>query len=307
MAVKEVKEETFEEVFDKAASEADGTVVTETTEDKKATETHEKQVEVGEKVETGEKPEDKTPKVVQEEDYKQKYSSLQGMFEKLSKDFEDYKKEKVEKEEKVPEKPKETAPEPDVVDEELESYLKEYDYIAKNQDKLTAKRLMKVLTEFREGFKKEINDKYDIPSKKVDALLESKLQEDYDEHLGAIMEAHNDYGKVYQKKDIEVWIETLPRTQKKVLKAILEDGDTDEVIELIGDFKKIKGIVTEPEKEEDKTDTKEKEIKKQEKEDKLKSMETVEGKKGAIGGNIHKAEDYDEAFDEAASKDEKKK
>jgi hypothetical protein len=294
----EIVEETFDDLFDKAALEVDGVVTTETTEDKKATETSTKQEEVDKKAE---KETEKESEKVETDDFKQKYSTLQGMFEKLSHDFEDLKKEKEVKKEKEPEKPEVTTPKTEERDEDLEKYLEEYDFIAKNQTKLTTKELNKI----KDAIIKEISEKYDVPVKKVDALIEKKLDDEYNEHVDAIHGAHKDYGKKYQKSDIETWIDTFSGTQKKVYRQIFEDGDTDEVIELIGNFKEVKGFTDKKDIDSDaENKAKEKEEKdkkiKEEKENKLKEMETVEGhKKSAIGGNFHRAEDFDSAFDEA--------
>jgi len=302
----EEKEETFEESFD-VASKEDGkpedkkeeTEVTETT-DTKVTEKKEGEDNKGKKEE---KP----------EEVEHKYETLQGMFKKLSEDFESYKKEhEPKKEEKEDEKPKvEPKPEEEEVpDTELEGYLKEYDYIARNQEKLTTKALKKVLSDFSENFKKELIEKYDITIKGAEKLISEKLQEDIEIHIGTIMEAHPDYileeekktGKEgFTRKEVETWVNTLSPIRKREYKAILEDGSTEEAIELLSIFKEANGIVTK--KDENDEDLKDEKVKEKElKEKKLQELETVKHKKGTVGlGSKGKSEDFEGAFDEAIS------
>jgi hypothetical protein len=307
MAKEIQKEETFDDFFEKAASEGDGdSTDTKTSEEENVAKTHEDQDEVTKTVNKEDETIETEPKKEETVDIEHKYKTLQGMFEKMSHDFETYKKEQETKEtktENVDKETKDVTPKQEEVDEELEDYLKQYDFIAKNQSKLTEKVLKTVLSSFKNEIVKEINEKYDIPVKEVKALVETKLQDEYNEHIGAIHGAHKDYGKDYQKKDITEWIETLNGTKKKLYKELIESGDTDEVIELIDEFKKVKGIGIVDEDKEDTDD-----IKKQnkEKEQKLKSMETVESKKRAIGGDIKKADNYDDAFDEASRVSDKK-
>ena len=192
----------------------------------------------------------------------------------------------------------------------LRDYQKEYDYIARNQGKLTEKALKKVLSNFAESFKKELIEKYDITIKGAEKLISEKLQEDIETHVATIMEAHPDYileeekkaGKEgFTKKEVEGWVNTLSPIRKREYKAILDDGSTEEAIELLSIFKEVNGIVTK--KEEVDEDLKDEKVKEKElKEKKLQELETVKHKKGTVGlGSKGKAEDFEGAFDEAIS------
>jgi hypothetical protein len=305
---KEAKEEDFEKSFDEATVETDGKKVE--TEEKEEVDTKDtktvdtKVAKPEEGVDEKDKKEEVKPTY---EELEQKHKSLQGMFKKTSEDFEELKKAKVEKVEEKPEvkpKPKEEVEE--VVDEELETYLKEYNYIAKNQEKLTTKALKKVLSDFAEGFKKELTEKYDITIKGAEKLISEKQKEDFEIHIGTIMEAHGDYGtkeekengkKTFCKADVESWIDTLSPIRKREYGAILEDGNTEEVVDLLTVYKEVNGITKKEEKEE--VDDKEKEEKENLKNKKLEELETVKSKKSPVSGSLKKVEDFDGAYDEA--------
>ena len=303
----EEKEETFEESFD-VASKEDGKQEYKK-EETKDTETSE--TKVTEKKEGKDDKGEKEEKKPTYEELEHKYGSLQGMFKVKSEEVEELKKQKEEKKEE--EKPK-VEPKPDekeeVPDMELESYQKEYDYIARNQGKLTEKALNKILSNFSESFKKELIEKYDITIKGAEKLISEKLQEDIEIHIATIMEAHPDYileeekkvGKEgFTKKEVEIWVNTLSPIRKREYKAILEDGSTEEAIELLSIFKEVNGIVTK--KDEADEELKDEKVKEKElKEKKLQELETVKHKKGTVGlGSKGKSEDFEGAFDEAIS------
>jgi len=311
MSEKDEKDVTFEEIFDNIASgEGDGGKDTETPDPNKDAKPKVGEEDVSDKPEsdtkdeTEDKDKGKDTDDTKEDTYEevvQKYKSLQGMYDKSETDKRDLEKKLKEKEKPVDEKDKEVdstpKPEEEQPDPELDKYKEEYDYIHKNEAKIRARELKK----FREDLVKEIADTYDLPIKAVNSLIQEKLTEDTKAHQGAIMESHPDYGKEYQKKDILDWVETLSPAKKKTYKEIIEEGEVEEVVDLITDFKAAKGI--KPNTEEVDEDNKDKDETKEkarlEKERKLKEMETVKSKKRAIGGDVKKAEDYESAFEEA--------
>ena len=302
------KEEDFEKSFDEASVEVDGKDKVEKEVDTKVTETADTKVAKPEEgVDDKGKKEKEEVKPTYEE-LTQKHKTLEGMFKKMSEDLEELKKPKEVEPKKEEEKPKvEPKPEEEVPDKELEDYQKEYDYIARNQAKLTVKELNKVLKSFAEGFKKELVEKYDITIKNAEKLILEKQDEDAIFHLTSIQEAHEDYGKEFKRKDVVDWIGTLSPIKKREYNAVLEDGSTEEVIDLISAYKEVKGIVIKKEEiEEDpeKIKAEEEKIKKEElKNKKLTELETVKNKKSVVGlSSGKKAEDFESAFDEALEK-----
>lgn len=303
MPEKEEKEETFDEVFNKVAGETDGDVNKD--EDTKTVDTDDV-TKPKEDSERGKGVEEKVKLTYEELEHKHK--TLQGMFEKTSQELEKLKesKEVEEKPKKEEEKPK-AEPKPEEEDTELTEYLKEYSYISRNEAKLRKKEL-EVL---KKDIVKEISKTYDIPIKAAEKLVQDKINEDAENHLVSIMEAHEDYGtekekvvgtKVFTKKDVQEWIDTLSPIRKREYNAIIEEGNTEEVIDLLTEYKKAKDIPVKTNEgvDEDK-DKKDKELR-------LEEMETVKGKKGSVSTSLKKVEDYENAFDEAVKKaDEAKK
>lgn len=281
-----MKEKDFDEIFDEVTTEKEGS--------DEETETLEEEVTKsleGELNEEGKKKDKPEPTY---EELLQQYKSLQGMFEHettRTKELEEkFNKFLEESKPKQDEKPK-----PEETDAELEKYIQDYDYIHKNEAKLRKKEYETLKKEMW----KEISEKYDISIKSAEKLIEDKVIEEENKHIKAISEVHSDYGKDFQHKDIVDWINTLSPSIKKAYMEIVVDGTTEEVIELITDYKEAKSMKVstnkDNEKDMEKVDTD------KEKEKKLKEMEVVKGKKSPVGGSMKGAEDFDSAFDEATS------
>jgi hypothetical protein len=286
----EEKVETFEDVFAEAAEEPEGNKAEAGKSDEPKKE-EPKEVEPKKEGEVEPKKEDE-PKV---EDYEQKYKSLQGMFNSEAEKRQALEEEvKKLKEPKPEEKKPEPKPEEDKPDPELDEYLKEYDTIAKNESKLRKKELAALKTEI----KKEMAEELGVPFRKIEELLNTRDEEAELTHVASILDAHEDYGIAFDRPQVEEWISKLSPLKKREYGAILGEGSTEEVVELLTEYKKANNISLKKEEESDTTNQEEDE----EKEKKLKSMEAVKHKKTPVGDTANKKEDYEGAFDEAAKK-----
>lgn len=288
-------EKDFDELFEEAANE-DGTSKKEATEEEKAEAKKLADAKAAEEADSKNKEGEEDSKY---EELEHKYKTLQGMIEHEQKEKSEIAKGKKELEDRLAaidvartgNSPK-PSEEEEGKDEELEKYLADYAYISSNESKLRKRELDKL----KKDIVAEISKVYEVPIKTVERLVEEDAEVKLAVHVGAIKEAHEDYGTTIQKEDIVKWAETLTPTRKKASLAVIKEGDTDEVIDLIREYKEANNISTEKpnDSSEDKMKTK--------KTDKLESLEVVKGKKGPVtGGGKGKAESYDDAFNEAAS------
>jgi len=284
----------FEELFEEASKEGGQEDSTKTTDKKVDGKTEEetqaeKDAALKKQTEGDNKP--------TYEEVEQKYKSLQGMIESQQREKDELAKKAKELEDKLfaidearGGKPK---PEAQPEDAELTEYLKDYAYISGNEAKLRKKELEQLKKDVIE----EISKTYEVPIKSVEKIVAENDEVKAAIHLGSIKEAHEDYGEAFKKEDVVKWVETLSPARKKANMAIIEEGDTEEVIDLITSYKEANNIpITKEESSSDEVKTK---IKKDER---LESLEVVKGKKSPVtGGGSKKVEDYEGAFAEAAA------
>jgi len=332
---KEIKlEEDFDAIFDEAIAVDGGEKITKTEDgeqksedgqiaqkegeqdnqaEKKTSDTPDGQKKETETTEGGASIEKTGDAKLTYESLEQKYKSLQGMIESKQRETETLTSKVKEFEDKfkaIDEAGKVKPRSDDVVTEEqedpqLQEYLKDYAYVSANEAKLRQKDLKALKGEILT----EISKTYDIPIKSVERLIEERTEDKSIEHVGRIVEAHEDYGKDFTEREINEWVGTLSPAVKKVYAEIITDGDTDEVIDLISKYKEANNIVTSKKTEEEgdssdeDEDGKKVEVNdgKKEKDKRLESLEIVRGKKTPVGGGGRKkADTFEDAFEEAS-------
>jgi len=326
-----ILEDDFDKIFDEAVAVDGGEKITKTEDGENKEEGQGAQAAEGENDQDGKKTPDTEDGKKKEteitaakektgdtkptyDELEQKYKSLQGMIESKQRETETLTGRVKEFEDKLKaiDEAGKGEPKSDVVTEEqedpqLQEYLKDYAYVSANEAKLRQKELKVLKKEILE----EISKAYDIPIKSVEKLIEERTEDKSVEHVGRIIEAHEDYGKDFTDKDVKGWVDTLSSTRKKVYMEVMAEGNTDEVIDLISDYKEANNIVTPKKKEaeddppeEEGEDGKKVEVEKgkKEKDKRLESLEVVRGKKTPVGGGgSKKAETFEDAFDEASA------
>jgi hypothetical protein len=267
----------------------------------KKEEKKEEKAEVKEKAEPKEKAEEETDK--------QRYLTLQGIFKH---DKEIWDKEKAELSEKLEAANKKAPKEEQKTKEELEDdllspedkealkqYEEDFDTIAKMEGKkreIEFKKLKKELDEFKQSLLDELNSKLE-PS--VKSLSEMKVNA----HFDAIDKAHPDREQYVDDGSIVKWIETKPKYLQKSMKEVYEKGTSDEVIELISDFKKENNIGQNARsKEQADLDAQKKAEADAAREKKKLDMTPPTTKRGAVNASMTVANDFKGAFEEAVSK-----
>ncbi len=230
------------------------------------------------------------------EDLEQKYKSLQGMIRSQQEEKDEAIRKAQELEEKLAEVMKEkTEPKPDALelDADLEEYIKDYAFISTNEAKLRQKELGKL----KQDIIDEVAKNFKVSQESVEKLLKEDSETKAAIHLSTILDVHPDYGKSFTRQDIADWVETLSPAKRKANLAIMNEGNADEVIDLMNVYKEVNNIpildVDAPAK---------KVITDKKNDERLESLEVVKGKKAPVtGGGKGKADTFADAFNEAAA------
>jgi len=240
-----------------------------------------------------------------EETYKQRYKSLQGVV-KHDKESWDIEKgallqqvndantnalKQAEPEKKVTKAFVDSLT--DEQKEQLKEYDKEFEVVAKmeglKRDTEFAK-LRNEMVEWKESLVTRLNEQ-------VAPVIESNESIKEASHFSTLKEAHPDYETYRDDGSLQEWIDSKPSYLRNALQAVYDDGEAEDTIDLIADFKTENDITLE-------TNTTivpnadELEKKRLQKKN---ALRTVKTKRGAVNVVKADAEDYDAAFDEASS------
>ena len=250
------------------------------------------------------------------EDFQQKYLSLQGIWKKDKDEKEALKgeldtvKNKLTEIEKLQdgtkadkakaEKKKESLAEfllklyddlPPEEKEELSKYDEEFDVVSKSETKkraIFAKKIASYIDEAVENSNKTL-----LNSLAPFLMASEKTSEE--SHFNSIKNAHPDFEKYRDDGSLKGWIDSQPNYLRVAMDKIYKDGDAQDVIDLYSRFKKENNIGETVTAKKGALDT--------ETQKKLESQEIVDSGKKPVGtkSGVGKKEDYDGAFDEAAS------
>lgn len=272
-----------------------------------------------------EKEKEKTPESEADKKYKDlehKHKTLEGMYNKLTKDLDDLKESK-EKEKKA-EATKKEPPEDlgkmfksfvdtlyDDLDDITKKTIKEYDTEFDTPSKIenikrehalkktillieerTEKKLKESMTSFAEALKETIQPLFDT----VEQTTQSS-------HYSSIKQAHPDFETYRDNGELKAWIDEQPNLLKESLTKVYSKGKSADVIDMYNMFKKDKGL----DKKKDEKAEAEKDKDQLDKDERKKNLETVKGKTSGVNiGSTGKAESFDEAFDEALNKTQRR-
>jgi hypothetical protein len=176
---------------------------------------------------------------------------------------------------------------------ELAAYDDEFDVVSKQEGKKRALLVKKFEAYINEAL--ETSNKTLLTQLAPFLMASEKATEEL--HFTSIKKAHQDFEKYRDDGSLKKWIDEQPTYLKKEFQRVYNEGEADEVIDLFSRFKKENNIgkseLTDDQKKKIEADTKKKQD--------LENMEVVDPGKRAIGsgGGVGKATDYDSAFDEA--------
>ncbi len=247
----------------------------------------------------------------EEKTYEQRWKSLQGIYKSSKTAWDKEKAELLAQVKREPEptpvikekeKPKETKPDTfaNFLDSltpeqkaELEDYERDFDIISKMEG-LKREKAFSAMEARLKSFTEELISKIDPLSNFMKQYQVEKEIRSSDEHFGSIAGAHPDYEEYRDNGAILTWIDSKPKYMQKGLKDIYQNGEAEDVIELLDDFKKENNLM--PDVNAQVVDLNGK------REQKRQALKSVPSRRAAVNPAMSVKEDYEGAFDEATNK-----
>lgn len=84
----------------------------------------------------------------------------------------------------------------------------------------------------------------DTMTPRLAAVETTAVNAEAERHFAALRTAHPDYDQVIEK--VPAWIKTQPAYLQPAMQAVYDQGTTQDVAQLVADFKKASGVVTDP-------------------------------------------------------------
>ena len=252
-------------------------------------------------------------------DLEQKYRSLQGMYNKLVKNPDDKGETKPPAKENEP--PEEATAEDintllvpffetlysdvdGITKKALKDYEEEFDIPSKVEDVKRNHSLKKTIQfmekrtddKLKEGlveFAKAVKDY-------IQPLVGRVEQSGKSEHYAQIKSAHPDFETYRDNGELKDWVTEQPKLLRDTFERTMKNGSAEDIISMYDMFKKDKGLI-----EKKKDDADEEEVTKitTKKDEKIKNLEMVKSKSSGVNvSGTGKAEGYEDAFDEAITK-----
>ena len=266
------------------------------------------------------KPTEKPTQKADESDeaYKQRWSSLQGIYRhekdewtnertKLLAELETAKKQvaaPAEEKNKKPDIIQELLNSSNLTDEqrkELEDYDMEFDVVSKMEGLKRKTEMAKLKAEFLQsidGLKKDLLSQIEPVKNTVQKTVADREEADKEAHFNAIETEFPDYEKWWSDGSVDKWIESKPSYMQDGLKAVCKNGTTQQIIDLLGDFAKENNIAPADKSNVVPISTKKKERKE--------ALISPISRKGAVNLNNPVSEGFEDAFDEAIAKEQKR-
>lgn len=127
----------------------------------------------------------------------------------------------------------------------------------------------------------------------VGPVVKSAEEQAQERHFAAIKEKHPDYDGYIEKGEIKDWIAELPAYKKEAYQKVYDRGTTQDMIDMVTEFRNAKGYAGGTEKKNGDAPVDEK---------KINGLEAVKSRKGPIStsGKSKDPNDFSSAFSEAA-------
>lgn len=211
----------------------------------------------------------------EDETYKHKYETLQGMFNRLSKEFEELKKGATAGADRQEANAAGTITNTaEKQDDDIAEFMEQFDYLAKPMQKIMERFVTKAIDEAVTKTRGEMTTQIAATNRAVADFM--------------ITSAHPDFYTMRDSGEVKKWVEGLTGKDKTLYTKVYEDGSVNEVIDMLSEYKK--------------TISKAKEAK----EEKLKNLTAVKTKPGAISlESGQKPDDFEGSFAKRAAELEK--
>lgn len=178
--------------------------------------------------------------------------------------------------------------------EEYVNFLKDSEELgrfAQTTNELVGKRLINY-----------VNESFKVLVDRLTPYLEATRKSIEQSHATSIMAKHPDYQNV--KGDVLTWIKEQPKYLQKSLMAVYNDGEPEDVTDMLDRYKKDRGLLEKkPEEPAQPQPDPEKEKAKAKIKEKIDNLSVVKTKDRPVSaqGARPLAEDFDQAFDEAVA------
>lgn len=182
--------------------------------------------------------------------------------------------------------------------EELDEYEKDFDIVSKMEGLKRDKAMEafeKRLQQFQEDILSKLTPAQELFTKVADER-EVQLRE---AHFGKISGAHPDYEKYRDDGSILNWIESKPSYLKKGMLEVYQQGEAEEVADLISDFKKENNIAVAGAPAGGDQQVVDLQARR---EQKRQAMQSVTGRRSPLNPAIAAPTDFEGAFEEALNK-----
>lgn len=259
-----------------------------------------------------------------EEDFKQKYLTLQGIH-KHDREQARIEKEELQSQLEVAKKPVPPTPTPVVEkspediesaraafiaaltpeqQEALKTYEQEFDVVSKMEGlkrevelKALRKEFQSDLQKWKDEMTSNLTTSLETINTKIAPVIQLETDVDKARHFDVIRQEHSDFETYRDDGTIMKWIESKPRYMQESLRKTYEQGAAEDVVDLITDFKRENNITIEqPSENTNIVDIKNK------RDEKKQNLRTVGGRKVAVSASHSVADDFEGAFDEALNK-----
>jgi hypothetical protein len=205
---------------------------------------------------------------------------------------------KEEKQEKIQEETKDFDPnvlfeglENDVTEKELVDFAGEMDTNAKYAQEI-AKIVGKRIVDYT-------NQSFKTLIEKLTPYLQATVKQIEKEHASSVRLRHQDFDDLKENSDVEAWIKEKPKYRQKSMMETFKNGDSEDIADLLDDYKKDRGLIKPVKEEEDpvKANNKKK-IK-----DKIDNLSVVKTKASPVhlSQEAINQEDFEGTFDKIAS------
>lgn len=178
---------------------------------------------------------------------------------------------------------------------ELKDYESDFETVSKmeglKRDKFFAK-LEKKLAEFQSSVESRLSG----VDQRISPVIQDIEIRTVEEHFSSIREAHSDFESLRDDGSIKTWIDSQPKFLKESLMKAYNEGETQDVIDLIATYKQANNITSQPPVDPKVVDINAK------KEQKRAALQAVNSRRSPVSPSSSVATGYDDAFEEALRK-----
>lgn len=184
-------------------------------------------------------PEPQEPAPAPQENWEQKYKSLMGKYNKEVQEVREQLKSTPPQDTQTPQEPAPQEPSPAPaedpdVEARIQELMDELPHVGAAMKALLSKEI--------KSLRSDLDSQYQEKMRAIDPLIAQSQRSEYDRHIAAIGEKHNDWQNYVQNGELNAWVEAQPAYLQQSYQSVMQQGSTADVIDLLDRFKQSKGI-----------------------------------------------------------------